>query len=284
MRLAEAAREIVFTEQDFIRVREMLRTRVGISLNDSKRQLVYNRLTKRIQGLHLDRFSHYLDRLEHDADELEAFINALTTNLTSFFREPHHFPALARHLQQVPAGRAINIWCAASSSGEEPYSIAMTVLETLGERDARRVRILASDLDTQVLDKARRGVYRLDQVSRLSAAQLRHFFLRGRGRNHGLVKVKPEVQALVSFQQINLLDAHWPVDGLLDAIFCRNVMIYFDKPTQLKILQRFAPLMKSSSLLFVGHSENLYHASDLFRLKGKTVYELISAGEATAGR
>jgi len=272
MRLAEAAREIAFTEPDFIRVRELLRSRVGISLNNSKRQLVYNRLTKRIRLLGLDSFASYLERVALDDGEQEQFINALTTNLTSFFREPHHFPILARHLLQVRAGRPIHIWCAASSSGEEAYSIAMTVVETLGERDARRVRILASDLDTQVLDKARSGIYRQDQVAKLSPERLRRFFLRGSGRHHGMVKIKPALQALVSFRQINLLDPDWPVDGPLDAIFCRNVMIYFDKPTQLDIIARFMPLLKSDGLLFAGHSESFSHASHLIRLSDKNVY------------
>jgi chemotaxis protein methyltransferase CheR len=277
MQLAQAAREIIFTDQDFIRIRELLRGWVGIALNDSKRQLVYNRLTKRIRQLGLHSFTHYLDRVEQDLGEQEQFINALTTNLTSFFREPHHFPILARHLQQTRKGQSIHIWCAASSTGEEPYSIAMTVVEALGERDARRVQILASDLDTQVLDKARSGIYRLDQVAKLNPERLRRFFLRGNGRHHGMVRIKPALQALISFQQINLLDAHWPVEGPLDAIFCRNVMIYFDKPTQLGIIERFMPLLKADGLMFAGHSESFSHAGHLIRLSDKNVYRQTSS-------
>jgi chemotaxis protein methyltransferase CheR len=272
MQQADALREIAFSDRDFIRVREMLYARVGISMNESKRQLVFNRLSKRIRTTDLASFSDYLDLVEQDAAEQEQFINALTTNLTSFFREPYHFPVLAQQLQRLPKGRPINIWCSASSTGEEPYSIAITVLETLGATEARRVRILASDLDTHVLDKARAGIYRQEQISKLGVERARRFFLRGTGRNHGMAKTKPELKSMITFRQINLLAPDWRIDGQLDAIFCRNVMIYFDKETQLKVLERFMPLLRPDGLLYAGHSESFAHASHLIRACGRSVY------------
>lgn len=264
--------ELEFDEQDFQRIRRLLRAWGGISLNDSKRPLAYNRLAKRLRAFRLTRFAEYLDRVEHDLVEREHFINALTTNLTAFFREAHHFELLADYLHTLPSGCAINIWCAAASTGEEPYSIAMTVIEALGDGAAKRVRIMASDLDTRVLAHGQTGIYRLEQLAPLSEARRRQFFQKGAGSQQGYARIKPAVRALVHFQQINLLSPSWPIQGQLDVIFCRNVMIYFDKPTQLQVLEKFAPLLAADGLLLVGHSESLQHASHLFRLCGKTSY------------
>jgi chemotaxis protein methyltransferase CheR len=263
--------EFQFTDPDFERVRKMIHRYAGISLSDSKRQMVYSRLGRRLRTLDLRDFDVYLDLVEGgDATEREAFVNALTTNLTSFFREPHHFPILAEHARAA-RGREYVVWCSASSTGEEPYSIAITLIEALGP-DAP-VRILATDVDTNVLEKAEQAVYPLERVEKMPAEQVRRFFLRGSGSHEGHVKVKPEVRSLITFRQVNLLEDGWPVRGPLDVIFCRNVMIYFDRPTQHGILKRFAPLLRPDGLLFAGHSESLHHAADLFRLRGKTVYE-----------
>ncbi len=225
-------------------------------------------------------FSAYLSFLEADpgSDEWELFTNALTTNLTSFFREAHHFPVLAEHVRRC--AQPVTIWCSAASTGEEPYSIAMTLMETLGSR-AGSASVVATDIDTQVLAKGAAGVFTMEQVSKLSPERLKRFFLRGSGAQAGKVRIRPEVAAMVKFSQLNLLDARWALKEPFDAIFCRNVMIYFDKPTQHAVLQRFAPLMKPHALLFAGHSENFSFASQTLRLRGQTVYEL-SSGPAKA--
>ncbi|KAB2928588.1 MAG: chemotaxis protein CheR [Dechloromonas sp.] len=267
-----AAREFSFLPADFERVRKLIYQHAGISLSPVKQDMVYSRLARRLRATGARSFTEYLDALEKGGgDEWERFVNSLTTNLTSFFREPHHFPILAEHLQKIGTRRPIRIWCSAASTGEEPYSIAITVAETFGA-SLSHVSIIASDLDTNVLETARKGVYAADRVEKLSPERLRRFFLRGTGTQDGYVAVRPELKSLIQFQRINLLDASYALKGPLDIIFCRNVMIYFDKPTQYKILSRFAPLMQPDGLLFAGHSESFLHAADLFRSLGKTVY------------
>ncbi len=276
-----SGREFEFTAEDFAEVRRLIYTHAGISLSKSKEDMVYSRLARRLRALKLTRFQDYLRLLKTgDGAEWEPFVNALTTNLTAFFREAHHFEILKDFLR-TRRQRPITLWSAAASTGEEPYSIAMTALETLPDA-ANVVRILASDLDTQVLERAREGIYALDRVAKLGEARLRRFFLRGTGSREGLVRVRPELRAMVHFFQLNLLDVQWPIKTPLDAIFCRNVMIYFDKPTQYRILQRMKPLLKADGLLFLGHSEAIYHAADLFRLRGQTVYVHAEASMARA--
>lgn len=274
--LAERAeREFEFSMADFERVRRMIHARAGIDLNPSKQNMVYSRLARRLRVLGCGSFSEYLDSLEsgrRNVGEWEHFVNALTTNLTAFFREAHHFPILAELLRARRAQSELSIWCCAASTGEEPYSIAMTAMDALPGA-AARVRVLATDIDTNVLDVARTGVYTLDRIEKLDDSLCRRHFFRGRGPHEGKVRVRPELQALLTYRRLNLLDLQWDVRGGFDAIFCRNVMIYFDKPTQRRILEKFAPLLKPGGLLFVGHSENLYHARDLFVPRGKTVYE-----------
>lgn len=269
-----SAREFSFLPADFERVRKLIYQHAGISLSPVKQDMVYSRLARRLRATGCRSFAEYLDALEKgDSAEWERFVNSLTTNLTSFFREPHHFPILADFLQKIGNRRPIRIWCSAASTGEEPYSIAMTVAETFGSGSSH-VSIIASDLDTNVLETARKGVYSVDRVEKLSPERLRRFFLRGTGAQEGYVAVRQELKDLVQYQRINLLDASYPVKGPLDVIFCRNVMIYFDKPTQYKILSRFAPMMQPDGLMFAGHSESFMHAADLFRSLGKTVYAL----------
>lgn len=265
------ARDLAFSDADFERVRRLIYAYAGISLSPGKREMVYGRLARRLRALGLASFRRYLDRVEADeAGEREAFVNALTTNLTAFFREPHHFPVLAE-LLRAAGSRGASLWCCAASTGEEPYSIAITAVETFGSL-APPVRILASDIDTGVLRVAEAGIYPAERVEKLERERLRRFFLRGTGANAGKVRVREELRALVTFRRINLLERDWPVRGPLDAIFCRNVMIYFDRPTQLSILERFAPLLRADGLLFAGHSESLHHAAHLFRPCGRTVY------------
>ncbi len=273
-----AAREFPFSSADFERVRKLIYQHAGISLSPVKQDMVYSRLARRLRATGKHSFAEYLDALEKGGgDEWERFVNSLTTNLTSFFREPHHFPIFADHLRKIGTRRPIRIWCSASSTGEEPYSIAMTVLETFGS-NASHVSIVASDLDTSVLATAQRGVYPLDRVEKLDPERLRRFFLKGAGTQEGMVSVRPELRQMIEFRRINLLDPNWPLRGPLDVIFCRNVMIYFDKPTQYRILSRFAPIMEPDGLMFAGHSESFLHAADLFRSLGKTVYALARPG------
>jgi len=270
-------REFSFSTTDFERVRKLIYQHAGISLSPVKQDMVYSRLARRLRATGKGSFVEYLDALEKNGgDEWERFVNSLTTNLTSFYREPHHFPIFAEHLRQIGTKRPVRVWCSAASTGEEPYSIAMTVHETFGA-NVSHVTIVASDLDTNVLATAQKGVYPIERVEKLSPERLRKFFLRGTGAQEGYVSIRPELKKMIEFQRINLLDASYSVKGPLDVIFCRNVMIYFDKPTQYKILSRFAPMMQPDGLMFAGHSESFLHAADLFKSQGKTVYALARA-------
>lgn len=261
-----------FTSDDFHNIRKLIYRIAGISLAPSKHDLVYSRLARRLRSRSLGSFAEYIRLLESgDAVEMEAFVNALTTNMTSFFRETHHFPILAKHLATLPPRKPISIWSCASSSGEEPYSIAMTAVEHFNSF-TNPVRILATDIDTNVLEKAKRGIYPLDQLSKLSQERLKRFFLKGEGKYAGFAKIRPELQQMVTFMRFNLLDDRWSLHGQYDAVFCRNVMIYFDKETQYGVLKKMLPRLHSHGLLFAGHSESFYHASDLFKVCGKTVY------------
>jgi chemotaxis protein methyltransferase CheR len=263
-----------YTRTDFEKVRALIYRHAGITLADSKQQLVYSRLARRLRALDLRRFSDYVALLSPTAPEWQLFINALTTNLTAFFREPHHFPILARHVQGV-ARRPIRIWSAASSSGEEPYSIAITMAELFGRLDAP-VEIFASDVDTQVLEQARSGIYLLDRLDKMPIEQKRRFFQRGGGERQGYARVLPALQQLVTFRQLNLL-GNWNIEQPFDAIFCRNVMIYFDKPTQRRLLERFMRVLQPDGLFFAGHSESFFHATDIIASIGKTVYRSAAA-------
>ncbi|GAB0149457.1 MULTISPECIES: CheR family methyltransferase [Marichromatium] len=265
-------REFPFTSHDFERIRKLIYTYAGISLHAGKADMVYSRITRRLRATGLRSFEDYLERLVSDAEEWQHFVNSLTTNLTSFFRESHHFPILAEHVQTLHAQtrRPLKLWSAACSTGEEPYSMAMTMIDTFGSWSPP-VRILATDLDTNVLEQAQAGVYSAERVERLPRDLVRRFFLRGRGTNAGMVRVNPAVRALVRFRPFNLLQTQWPMQGPFAAVFCRNVLIYFDKPTQYRLMQRLHPLLYPQGLLFVGHSESLLHAADLFRPRGQTV-------------
>lgn len=269
----EKSYDFPLTGEDFQYIRELIYRLAGISLAPTKKDLVYSRLSRRLRVRKLRSFKEYIEILEAgDTEELEAFTNALTTNMTSFFREAHHFEILARYLASLGKTSPIHIWTCASSTGEEPYSIAMTVAEHF-RSFATPVKILATDIDTHVLAKARQGQYALEQLQVLSDWQVKSFFLKGCGKNAGLAKVRPELQQMITFRRLNLLDRVWDLTGKFDAIFCRNVMIYFDKPTQYQVLKKFQSCLKPSGLLFAGHSESFHHAADLFKVKGRTVYE-----------
>lgn len=271
--LEQMVQRLPLSDVHFRRISQLIYQRAGIVLAEHKREMVYNRLVRRLRLLGLHDFGSYLALLESDVNsaEWQAFVNALTTNLTAFFREAHHFPILAEHARSRPNG--YSVWSTAASTGEEPYSIAITLSEALGPR-AVAGQVWASDIDTQVLEKAEAGVYRQEDLRTLTAAQLQRYFLRGTGPHQGLVRVRPELAAQVHFQSLNLLAAEWALPGQFDAIFCRNVMIYFDKATQEHILRRFVPLLKPGGLMFAGHSENFSQISRDFYLRGQTVYGL----------
>jgi chemotaxis protein methyltransferase CheR len=276
---SDSIKEFEFTTRDFERVRALIYKRAGIALAESKQEMVYSRLARRLRATGITSFVRYLDELESGGNdqEWESFTNALTTNLTSFFREAHHFPILAEHAGKLKG--QVEVWCSASSTGEEPYSIAITLCEAFGTLTPP-AHIIATDIDTNVLTTAANGVYPIDRLDKMSSERAKRFFLRGKGEQAGLVRVRPELKKMVTFKQLNLLSNSWPISGPFDVIFCRNVMIYFDKPTQGKILSRFAPLMKPDGLLFAGHSENFLYLTDAFKLRGKTVYELDPKGAA----
>jgi chemotaxis protein methyltransferase CheR len=268
-------RELSFGNSDFERVRKLIHDHAGISLCDSKRDMVYGRLSRLLRQRGLDRFSDYLDNLEsaNDPAHWQDFVNALTTNLTAFFRESHHFDILRQHLagqRRTP----LTLWCAAASTGEEPYSLAMTVAEHYGSLKPP-VRILATDIDTQVLETGARGVYPMDRVEKLAPDRLRRFFLKGRGANAGQCRVIDDLRALITFRRLNLLEDAWPLRGPFTAIFCRNVMIYFDKTAQRRMLTRMMPLLADDGIFVAGHSESLLHCNDLLRLAGRTVYHKV---------
>lgn len=265
-------REFVWTDADFSRVQSLIYQRAGINLHDGKHAMVYSRLSRRLRETGHTSFRDYLGWLEtHDGPEWQEFVNALTTNLTAFFREQHHFEIFAAHLKSRPAGSPWKVWCNAASTGEEPYSIVMTAFETLGNN--AQFKLTASDIDSKVLASAAQGVYRLDNLKGLTQDRLQRFFMRGKDSNAGLIRVKPELRKAIEFLSVNLIRDDWPFKEPFDVVFCRNVMIYFDAPTQRKVLERIHRVLKPGGMLFVGHAENFSESRDLFTLRGKTVYE-----------
>ena len=264
--------EFAFSQKDFERVRQLIYAHAGIHLHDGKHAMVYSRLARRLRETGHRSFADYLAWLQSgDANaqaEWQQFVNGLTTNLTSFFREAHHFECLANDLRQLNR-RDIRIWCSAASTGEEPYSIAMVVEETLGA--GAQGEIVASDIDTTVLATAERAVYDM-QARGLSPERLKRHFLRGKGSNEGRIRVRPDLARRIRFVPLNLIGNHWDLGAPFDIVFCRNVMIYFDGPTQRRVLQRMHAVMRDPGLLYVGHSENFTDSRDLFLLRGKTIY------------
>mgnify|MGYP001556382419 CR=1 FL=1 len=271
-------KEFAYTESDFQWIRTAVHKRVGISLNESKREMVYARVARRIRALNLKDFRSYRKILENtNSNELVEFVNAITTNVTAFFRENHHFEALANEffpeiIKRNYSSKKIRIWSAGCSSGEEPYSIAITVKENIPE--SWDVKIIATDLDTNVLEKAKKGVYSIDAVSSIPKSRLKQWFWRGKGSNDSLVKVVPELQNIIDFKQLNLM-GDWPHKGQFDIIFCRNVVIYFDKPTQRVLFDRYADILKDHGILFLGHSESLHGVSDRFQFIRQTMHRKV---------
>jgi len=267
-------RDPIFSDHDFHRVCKLIHARAGISLSADKRNMAYGRLSRRLQRLRIKSFRHYLDELEHDPDceEWQGFINALTTNLTSFFRESHHFKTLQENLKSRQArSYPLKLWSCAASSGEEAWSMAITACETFHTLTPP-VRILATDIDTQVLDTAQRGIYPLERIESLDLNLKQRYFQRGSGPNAGYCRVIPSLRTLVDFRPLNLLATRYDIGGPFAALFCRNVMIYFDKATQREVLSRLVIHMDKDSLLYTGHAENYLHAADLITPHGRSLY------------
>jgi len=269
--MSEAAKDFALSRAQFDDIRQRIDEYAGISLADTKHDMVYSRLVRRLRALRCRDFDDYLRRVEADEDgERQAFVNALTTNLTSFFREAHHFDVLSKVLAGY-GGRRIRIWCSAASTGEEPYSIAMTVVEQF-DSWTPPVEIIATDINTDVLSKCRGGIYAAERIEDVTMQRKRRFFLRGSGPQAGKVRVRPELTRLIHFEPFNLLSPDWSRFRDLDIVFCRNVMIYFDKPTQARLLRRFHRCLNPGGWLFVGHSESQARGVEGFVSQGHTVY------------
>jgi chemotaxis protein methyltransferase CheR len=265
-------------DAEFQFLRDFVYQHCGISLGDQKRQLVQGRLLRRLRALGLKDFGGYCELLRRDPDgELGELASVISTNVTSFFREMHHYDLLInellpRWLEEKKNGGRLRIWSAGCSTGEEPYALAMVLAEAL-ERTGSKVdaRILATDLSPQALETARGGTYPLDRMGGVSDERRNRWFQRGEGAYEGLARVHPRLRELVTIQPLNLLH-DWPMRGPFDAIFCRNVVIYFDKPTKQRLFERYAGLLEQGGYLFLGHSESMYGLSDSFDLVGRTVY------------
>jgi len=270
-------REFEFNDADFQALRTLVKQMTGINLAESKRELVYGRVSRRLRALNLTSFGAYRQLLQSgDGSELVAFCNALTTNLTAFFRESHHFDYLRDEVLTPlrEAGRRrdrIRIWSSACSSGEEPYSIAMTIAETIPDWAQWDIKILATDLDSDILARAQRGRYAADRLRGMDPGRVGKFFKEIKEGGETSYQITPEFERLITFKQINLMH-DLPMTGPLNVIFCRNVIIYFDKETQRELFTRIARLQRPSHLLFLGHSETLFKVSDEYSLIGKTIY------------
>jgi chemotaxis protein methyltransferase CheR len=263
------------TDRDFARVRRLIHDYAGISLSEQKRTMVYNRLVRRLRSRGEVAFGRYLDLVQSgDSGEREAFVNALTTNLTAFFREPHHFELLAARAAAPRPAPAMRIWSSGCSTGEEAWSIAMVLREA-----GRPAEILATDIDSDVLATAEAGVYPVERTGTMPPRRVQQHFLRGVGTNEGLLCVRPELRAMVRFAQLNLQAPQWALQDGFDAIFCRNVVIYFDRDVQRRLASRFAAMLAPGGLLVVGHAESFPSALPAFRSCGRTAYEL-RAGQA----
>jgi len=276
-------KEFVFTDRDFSYISQVVGERVGIELPDSKRELIYGRLAKRLRKLGIKSFKEYCSRLEQgDEEEFTNFINAITTNVTSFFRENHHFEFLKNKLlpeliqkQKHAVHPRLRIWSAGCSSGREPYSIAMVLKESIPDLERWDVKILATDLDSNVLGIARKGIYSIEHLDEIPLENQKKWLKIGYGSNQGVFKICDELKQLVSYRQLNLLSS-WPMQGLFDYIFCRNVTIYFDAENRGNVVNRFADKLTNQGHLFVGHSESLFGLTHRFESVGRTIHRKIS--------
>jgi len=275
----EKTREFDYTWDDFNFLRRISNQHSGILVPDDKFDMFYSRLSKRIRLLGFTRFKQYCDYLQNHSEEFTEFINAVTTNLTSFFRENHHFEFVAKTLlpellQNNKGQKQIKVWSAGCSTGEEPYSLAMTLLENAPA--GWDIKILATDLDTNVLATAAEGIYPVDRISSIGEERLRRWFQKGTGIHANKVRAKPQLRQIVHFKQLNLMQ-DWPMKNAFDFIFCRNVLIYFDRETKARLAKRYAASLKEGGYLFIGHSESLHQLDTPFYLVGNTIYKKVLA-------
>jgi chemotaxis protein methyltransferase CheR len=278
-RTSELVHEFELTDAEFKRLREIVHARTGIALSDAKRELVYGRLARRLRKLKLTSFAEYCQLVESaGSEELQELTNAITTNLTSFFRENYHFEQLSvEALPQIASNRSatrrMRLWSAGCSTGEEPYSLAVVLREGLARLPNWDIKLLATDIDSKVVATAAEGVYAADRFKGVSAERVRNWFPPVAGRP-GFSAASSELKALITFKQLNLLEP-WPMKGPFDVIFCRNVVIYFDKATQRGLFDRMADLQEPGGWLFIGHSENLLNVTRRYKLVGRTVYRRV---------
>lgn len=273
-------REFELGDDEFRFLASFMSRETGIVLSDHKRQMVCGRLVKRLRSLGLRSFAEYVELLQGPAaaGEVENLVNAITTNITNFFREPHHFEflkntVLAPRVSERPRRPRIRIWSAGCSSGEEPYSIAMTMADVLKAGDGWDALILATDIDTNVLRRAEAGIYPADAAKHIPETYRKRFLRRVAG-DHDRVQMAEELRHMIRFRRLNLHDS-WPMKGMFDVIFCRNVAIYFDKPTQRKLFNRYADYLNLGGMLYLGHAESLIGVTDRFEVADKTVYRRI---------
>ena len=269
-------KEFPFTDADFRFIQTLVAERTGIVLSDIKRTMVYSRIARRIRQCGVSDFAEYCSLLKAgDESELVSFTNAITTNLTSFFREPHHFEYLAKtvlpELEKNKTNKRLRIWSAGCSSGEEPYSIAMTIMDHFKGRADWDIKILASDLDYEMVERASKGVYKEERVTGLDKKHLRNYVKKGKGKLEGMVKMDQRLIDMITFKQLNLLH-EWPFKGPFDFMFCRNVVIYFNKDTQRELFDRYADVLPENAPLFIGHSESLFKVTNRFKSMGQTIY------------
>jgi chemotaxis protein methyltransferase CheR len=264
-------------DAEFEFIRHVVGENAGIVLGPNKRQLVQGRLARRLRELGLPTYEAYCEHVRQSGpEELVGLINAITTNVTAFFRENHHFEALASYMlpeamKRNAASRRLRIWSAGCSTGEEPYCLAMIAAESVPTATRWDVKILATDIDSDVIAAASRGVYTLDRLNSVPQERLRRFFQRGVGDNEGSAMARPELRSLITYRTLNLLH-NWPMRGPFDVIFCRNVMIYFDQATREKLVGRFGEMLAPGGYLCIGHSESIHAGTAPFKLVGKTIY------------
>jgi chemotaxis protein methyltransferase CheR len=268
----------ILGDAEFEFIRHVIGENAGIALGPNKRQLVQGRLARRLRELGLRSYEAYCEHLRQSGpEELVGLINALTTNVTSFFRENHHFESFGSYMlpeamQRNAASRRIRIWSAGCSTGEEPYCLAMVATEAAAASARWNIKILATDIDSDVIATAQRGIYPLDRVASVAPERLRRYFQKGVGAHAGKAIVKAELRAAVTFRVLNLQQQPWPMSGSFDVIFCRNVMIYFNQPTRERLVARFAELLAPGGYLCIGHSESIHALNAPLQLVGKTIY------------
>jgi chemotaxis protein methyltransferase CheR len=274
---ADPQREFAFSKGDFEFLAALAYQHAGISLSDSKRNLVYGRLSRRLRALGLTSFGGYRQHLDGDPSEIERFINSISTNHTKFFREAHHFTHFRSSVAETFAQqdqkrmlRRLRVWSAGCSTGEEPYTIALVLRREIADMTRHDVKILATDIDTDVLAKASRGEYAAEALDNIPDPFCRYFKPAAED-DASSIKIAQDVRSLITFRPLNLVDA-WPMKGPFDAIFCRNVMIYFDAPTKSKLIERFIRLIKPGGWLYIGHSESLLGSHPGLHLMGRTIY------------